>query len=144
MSYNALAPANQLVTILTGLSGMGAAQLGMPLSIGPRVTSYVTMGSQASSVKAAGVKQRTTRYFVVMAYRLDDAESTAESTLMSLVDAFMQAIHDDKTLAGTVYNAEVNSLAADEPDYQLRAGKEFREYPLVVEVVQRAAYEVNP
>lgn len=144
MSYNAAAVASQIVTILNGLSGMGSAQIGAPESVGPRVSAYVTLGSQTTGAKTTGIKQRETRFLVVMAYRVDGAESTAETTLMGLVDAFMKAIHDDKTLGGTVFNADVDSQAADEPDYQLRAGKEFREYPLIVSVIQRATYEVNP
>lgn len=144
MSFNTVAVANQLVTVLQGLSGMGAVQIGAPESMGPRVMSYVTMGSQDSRRKASGVMLRESRFFVMFAYRVDGAEATAETTLMGLVDAFMQAIDADLTLAGTVTGCEVSSQAADEPDYQLRAGKEYREYPLMVTVTQQSSYEVNP
>ncbi len=144
MSFNSTAVANQLVTLLTGLSGMGSAQIGAPETFGPRVGSYVTMGSQNTVRKATGVIQRETRFFCMIAYRVDGAEATAETTLMALVDAFMAALHADLTLSGTVTGLEANSLAADEPDYQLRAGKEYREYPVVVTVTQRDSYEVNP
>lgn len=144
MSYNSAAVASQLVAILSGLPGMGTAQIGVPESVGLRVSAYVTLGSQTTGAKTAGIKQRETRFFVVLAYRLDGAESTAETTLMGLVDAFFQAIHDDKTLGGTVFSADVDSQAADDPDYQLRAGKEYREYPVIVTVTQQAGYAVNP
>jgi len=144
MSFNNSAAANELVTILAGLSGMGAAQVGAPESVGPRVMSYVTLGSQASSRKTAGVMQRETRFFCMFAYRVDGAEASAETTLMDLVDAFLAALHADLTLNGTVRSLEANSLAADEPEYQLRAGKEYREYPVMVTVVQQDSYSVNP
>lgn len=144
MSFNNTAVLNRLQTILTGLSGMGAAQIGAPEAVGPRVMSYVTMGSQSTTRKATGVIQRETRFFVMFAYRVDAAEATAETTLAGLVDAFLVALHADLTLAGTVEALETNSLAADEPEYQLRAGKEYREYPVVLTTVQRDSYTVNP
>lgn len=144
MSFDSTAVANQLVTVLTGLSGMGAAQIGAPESVGPRVMSYVTMGSQQTVRKATGVMQREGRFFCMFAYRVDGAEATAETTLMGLVDAFLAALHADLTLGGTVFSLEANSLAADEPEYQLRAGKEYREYPVMVTVTQRDGYTVNP
>jgi hypothetical protein len=139
-----LAVANALVSVLQGLSGMGAAQIGVPESVGPRVTSYVTMGSQSANRKASGVKLRESRFFCMFVYRVDQAEATAETTLMGLVDAFLVALDADLTLGGTVNSLEVSSAGADEPDYQLRAGKEYREYPVVVTVTQQGSYAVNP
>lgn len=144
MSFNNLAVANQLVTVLSGLSGMGVVQIGAPESVGPRVSSYVTMGGQHPGRKATGVVQRETRFLCMFAYRVDGAEATAETTLMNLVDAFFTALFADLTLGGTVMSLEADSQAADEPEYQLRAGKEYREYPVVVTVTQRGSYTVNP
>lgn len=144
MAYNSGAVANQLVTVLDGLSGMGAAQIGAPESVALRVSAYVTMGSQSVVRKATGITQRESRFFVLFAYRVEGAESTAETTLMGLVDAFFNALYADLTLGGTVHSLEANSQAADEPDYQLRAGKEYREYPVTVTVIQRDSYDINP
>lgn len=144
MAFNSVAVANALVVVLSGLAGMGAVQIGAPESVGPRVSAYVAMGSQTSSRKVTGIMQRESRFFCMLAYRVDGAEATAETTLMSLVDGFLNALHVDLTLGGTVASLEANSQAADEPDYQLRAGKEYREYPVMVTVVQRDSYTVNP
>lgn len=144
MSYNSGAVAAKLVTLLTGLSGMGTAQIGAPESVGPKVSAYVTMGGQSVVRKATGITQRESRFFVLFAYRVDGAEGTAETTLMEGVDAFLAALYADLTLDGTVYALEASSAAADEPDYQLRAGKEYREYPMIVTVIQRDSYAVNP
>jgi hypothetical protein len=144
MAYNAAAVASALQTILSGLSGMGAVQIGAPTSVGPQVGAYVTMGSQAIVRKSAGITQREGRFFCMLVYRVDGAETTAETTLMGLADAFMDALHADLTLGGVVADLMADSQAADEPDYQLRAGREYREYPIVVTVTQRATYEVNP
>ncbi len=145
MSYNTSAVATELVSILSGLSGIGAAQIGAPESIGVKVSAYVTMGGQATTRKATSLTQRETRFFCLFAYRVEGAEATAETTLMGLIDDFMNAIDADLTLNGTVAGVvSVDSSSADEPEYQLRAGKEYREYPVIVTVIQRDSYTVNP
>ena len=144
MSFNSLVVANQLVAVLQGLNGMGAVQIGVPESVGPRVMSYVTMGGQTTARRATGTLLREARFLCMFAYRVDGAEATAETTLMGLVDAFLGALYADLTMGGTVLGLEASSQAADEPDYQLRAGKEYREYPVMVTVTQQGSYEVNP
>lgn len=144
MAFDSLSVANELLWILENLPGMGAAQIGAPASISPKVGSYVTMGSQAPNRIATGVTERDLRMFCMLVYRLDGAEATAETTLMTLADRFVEELHLDLTLNGVVRDVLVNSLAADEPDYQLRAGKEYREYPIIVSVKQRGTYQVSP
>ena len=144
MAFDNGAVAAQLKTVLEGLSGMGVVQIGAPASIGPQVGAYVTMGSQEWTRKTTGTTRRQTRFFCLFAYRLDGAETTAETTLMSLVDAFLAALAADLTLSGNVVGLEADSTAADEPEYQLRGGKEYREYPVIVTTTQQGTYEVNP
>ncbi|MCP4415960.1 MAG: hypothetical protein GY805_05015 [Chloroflexi bacterium] len=123
---------------------MGAAQIGAPESVGPQMISYVTLGGLQVERVATGIVQRESRYFCMLAYRVDGAESTAETTLMDAVDDVLAALHADLTLNGTVTSLDASSATADEPEYQMRAGKEYREYPIVVRVTQRDAYTVNP
>jgi hypothetical protein len=144
MSVSNLAVAQKLVTVLLGLNGMGHAQIGAPESIGPRLGAYVSMGSQSNTRKTAGMVQRQTRFFVLFVYRVDKAETAAETALMALIDAFFAALHADLTLGGTVRDLQADSVSADEPEYQLRAGREYREYPVIVSVTQYGPYEVNP
>lgn len=144
MSFNSGAVASALVTVLEGLTGMGAVQIGAPTSVGPTVSAYVTMGSINAVRVVTGVTRRQSRFFICLCYRIDGAESTAETTLMSLVDELMADLHADLTLGGVVDDLEISSNAADDPDYQLRAGKEYREYPLIVTVAQDGVYTVNP
>ncbi len=144
MAFNSGAVAAQLKTVLEGLSGMAVVQIGAPESVGPRISAYVTMGGQNVSRKTTGTTQRQTRFFCMMLYRVDGAETTAETTLMSLADAFMAALYADLTLSGTCTDLEASSNLADEPEYTVRAGKEYREYPIVVIVTQQGTYEVNP
>jgi hypothetical protein len=144
MAFDAAATAEAIVDVLEGLTDIGAVQIGAPQSVGPQVSAWVGLGGHQTIRKATGVTQRETRYYVLFCYRVDGAEATAETSLMDLVDEFMEDLHADLTLAGTVVDLRVESPAADEPDYQLRAGKEYREYPAVVTVTQRGTYDPIP
>ena len=142
MSYNTKAPAQKLLTIIQGLSGMGSAQLGVPESWGTKVCAYIGMGSQPTVKKATQVIGRDARYFVSFGYRLDGAEATAEEAMMDLVDAFLAALYADMTLGDTCKSIEVDTGLADAPEYQLRAGKEYREYPIIITCRQYGTYAV--
>lgn len=144
MALNTQAVADALVAVLSGLSGIGAVQIGVPESTSPRVSAYVTMGSQPNERKATGLVRRNARYFVLFAYRVDKAETKAETTLMGLVDAFLAALYADLTLGGACKSIEIDTGLADTPDYQLRADKEYREYPVIVTAAQDANYNTNP
>lgn len=144
MSINTLAAANGIIAVLEQLSGLATVQIGVPLSVGTTVSAWVGLGGQADVRKATAVVQKRTRFFVMFCYRVDGNETTAETALMTLVDAFTVALNADLTLGGTVKELTISSAAADEPDYQLRAGKEYREYPMVIEATQHGSYTVNP
>ena len=75
---------------------------------------------------------------------MDESESTAETTLLGLIPAFDAALHADLTLNGTVLSLTLNSLTADEPEYQLRAGKEYSDYPMVVAAKLQGSFTTNP
>lgn len=142
MIYNSTLVAERLVTILNDL--VGVAQIGAPAAVGTQLAAYVTMGSQSRSRKATGVGMRLGRFMVMFVYRVDKNEIAAETALMAVVDEFLAELDADLTLGGAVAALEADSQAADEPDYQLRAGREFREYPVVVTVTQYGPFEVNP
>lgn len=144
MSYDSVAIANGLLAVLQGLPGLAAAQIGVPDDPGYRVSAYVTMGSIGKQPKASGVTQRESRFFVVFVYRVGRDEVAAELALMALVDAFMAALDADRTLGGVARAMEAESVAADEPIYQLRVGQEYREYPMTITARQYGAYAVNP
>lgn len=135
--------AEELVNVLSGLSV--SAQIGLPKGVGPRLYGFVTMGSQQLVRKTTGTAQRRRRFFVLLVYRVDGDEDAAEDVLMDLVDSFVGALLADLTLNGTCRSLEVDTGLADEPDYQLRAGKEFREYPVLVEALGLGeGFETNP
>lgn len=136
--------AQQLKTLAVGLAGVGGAQIGVPESVGVRVYAIVSAGSQTIIEKTTGTLKRDGRYNVTFAYRLDGSETTAEETLMDLIDAYLVVLFADKTLGGRCRNIEVDLSLADAPEYQLRAGKEFREYPILITAVQEGPFTINP
>jgi len=140
MALNTLAIANAIVVKLQALSGIGTVQIGVPESTNYRVSAYVTMASQPNVRKATGLVRREARFFVNFCYRVDKAETTAETTLMGLVDAFLTALYADLKLGGACNSLEIDTGLADTPDYQLRADKEFREYPIILTAAQDAPY----
>lgn len=144
MALNTKAVAQKLVTILAALTGMGSVQIGAPESWGKRVCAFVSMGGQPLVRKTTGTTARDAHYYVVLAYRLDQAESTAETTLMDLVDAFVAAVEADLTLGGTCKAVDLDLSAGDAPEYQLTAGQEFRQYPIIVSCRQYGSYATNP
>lgn len=144
MSVNNAAVAARIAAILANIDGMGAVNIGAPTAVPVTVSSYVTLGSQTTQRVAQGVFEQVARFWVMFLYRVDGNETTAENALMGMVDGFVAAVMADLSLAGTVDTATVDSSAADAPDYQLRAGKEYREYPVVVTVTQRGAFAPNP
>lgn len=147
MSLNTKAVANQLVTLLEGLAGIGSVQIGVPESWDKRVNAWVSMGSQPLVRKATGLTARDAHYFVMFAYRIAStagSESTAETTLMDLVDAFVAAVEADLTLGGTCKAVDLDLSSGDAPEYQLRAGQEFRQYPIIVSCRQYGSYNTNP
>lgn len=137
MAFNLAGPLNRIVAILTGLSGMQTVYTGVPESIGTRVSAYVTLGGMRVADKATQLLQREQRYFVAFAYRVSGAEATAEADLMTMVDAFIAAIYADRTLNGTAKGVTIDAGLADQPEYRVLAGQEFRVYPIVVGCTQQ-------
>lgn len=144
MAFNTRAPAEALVAMLDGLTGVSGAQLGVPASVATRIYATVTAASQALTSKATATTRRAARYMCTLVYRMDGTEAAAEQALMDVLDLFIAALMADRTLGGLVKDLEVDPTLADTPEYQARAGKEYREYPILVTVYQDGSYTVNP
>lgn len=149
MALDSVAILEQLQTtlqaVITAEAGLAnAVTIGVPESPPAKIFGYVTLGSQSTERAATGIFERTTRIMVMLGYRVNGAEATAERDLSAVVDAFVTAIYADLSLGGAVQSATVDSSAADDPDYQLRVGQEYREYPMIVSVLERGAFAPNP
>lgn len=140
MALNTAAVASALETLVGGLSGVGTTGIGIPESTDHRVSAYITMGSQPNGIKTTERTWRGARFFILLAYRVDRNQTTAETTLMGVVDALLTALYADPKLGGTCEGIEIDTGLADTPDYQLRAGKEYREYPIIVTARQYGPY----
>lgn len=136
--------ANAIVDVLEGLTGIGPVQIGVPKSFTERIHAFVTMAGKPMGRKNAGMTYVDHRFFVNFVYRVADAESTAETTLMALVDEFLEALHDDLTLGGVCEGLDMDVTAPDEPEYRIYAGREYRDYPVVISARQYGSYATNP
>ncbi len=140
MTYATKAGADAIVAVLRGLAGLSSAQaqVGVPEGMGARLYATVTAGSQVyvrQSVGLGGLTSRDTRYTVMLYYQLNQNEEGAEDALMDVLDALMTALpigHD--TGYGQVMGLDTS--LADLPDYQVHAGKEYREYPILITLRQ--------
>lgn len=135
-----------LVNVLAGLSGMGAdvVTMGVPESIGPRLSAYVVSASRVITKKATGITASDPRFNCVLAYRADGDVAAAEYQLIGVLDAFIDALNADLTLGGVCYGVEIDLTLSDTPQYFIRAGKEFREYPVLVTLRQYGAFNPRP
>lgn len=144
MAFNTKAPAEALVALLDGLTGVAGAQLGVPASVSTRIYATVTAASQVITPKTSATTRRGARYNCTLIYRLDGTEAAAEQALMDVLDLFIAALMADRTLGGLVKDIEIDATLADSAEYQVRAGKEYREFPILVTVYQDGSYTVNP
>ncbi len=144
MALDSGAIADALVDVLEGLTGIGPVQIGVPKAFTERIHAFLTMGGKVGGRKNSGMTFVDHRFFVNFVYRVADAESNAETALMDLVDEFLQALYDDLTLTGACEGVEIDVTAPDEPEYRMYAGKEYRDYPIVVTVRQYGSYATNP
>ena len=132
MTFNTKAVAQYLDTLAGGLSGVSGHQIGVPESISVKVYAFTTAGGQTIGKKTTGQVYRDARFNVTFAYRVSNAEATAETALMDVLDLFLAAIPADLTLGATCEASDVDTSLADSPEYIQRAGVEFREYPVIV------------
>jgi hypothetical protein len=140
--FNTAGPLQALYDLLTTLTvpGLQRVYIGAPESFSNQVSAYVAVAGQRIVDKATGLLQREARYLVVLGYRVKDHEDTAETTLAAIVDAFVTAIYQDRTLAGWSRVTSVDLTQADTPQYEIVAGQEYRRLPMVVTVLQSQTY----
>lgn len=136
-----------LVTMVTGVTGMQRVYKGVPESLSNTVDAYITVGGHTIDSEEFGENRRDTHFWVVFGYRVHGAEATAEDTLADYIDAFEAAFFTarhggtglfDHATTG-VEDGLLDASVADSGDYLAFAGQEFRTWPYLVTVVQRAA-----
>jgi len=150
MALDSAGPVEAIQDLLEGLNdGAGHAllqnvDLGVPTVIGHAVGAYVALAGQRVVIKAQGVIQRSSDYYVGLCYQVVGAQSGAELALAVALDAFIRAVYLDLTLGGLVLRIDLNLAVAGTPIYQNIANQEYRTFPIVVTLTQQDTYKVNP
>lgn len=125
--------------ILAALDGMEHVQRGEPLDPPANVHAYILIGGQQPTRVSTGNNFKRTGHFLVMfVVRTRGEEDETEDILADLYDAFEDAILADPTCGGLTTNIELDTSAADNPEYRRMYGPEFRIYPVTVIASQRA------
>lgn len=148
MAFDLTSPLNHILGMVAALPGLSEEQIGAPMSWSKRLNGYVTIGHQPSGIKTAGgTVWRDAHYFVDLGYDCNQTATgvtSAELGLATAIDAFLKAIYADLTLGGTVHATTVETGLADEPEYRVRSGTEFREYPILLICRQYDVYRSTP
>jgi hypothetical protein len=138
MAWDVQGPLTYLTTLIDGLTSMsGTVSQGEPESPDSRVAAMVSVGGFDLQHKTTGSLQRVQRYWVEFYRRVGGDEAAAEADIADLVDEFCQAWQGDLTLGGTALNTTLDGNYADQPDYRLMRGPEFRVYPLLITATQQ-------
>lgn len=141
--WSTAGPLSQLVTIVTGLTGVQQVYTGIPESVEKRLCAFVTLGGQDIANKTTGgLMQRMQSYRVVFVYAVEEAEAGAELAVAAVIDLLLDALFADRTLNGTLEQMEVDATEADRPEYARVAGVDYRQYPITIRGVQRKTYPV--
>lgn len=140
MSLESLAPLDAIKTRWTAAGAQRVSE-GAPESNATRKSVYITGGRFELSDGPTGLLERRGRFFNGVYWRVGGAEASAERESLALIDTFITNFHTGvdygRTLDGTVDSAAIESVAIDEPLYQVVAGVEYRVHPLIIVYWQR-------
>lgn len=144
MAFNARGGLLALETLLTAIRyGDGQkiqhVYIGRPKAPVNALSATITLG-QHDPERWAGEQlvRQAGSYLVTLFYRVGTSdERTAELAIAELLDAVTLAIYRDPTLGGVSNTTVINTSLANDPRYLLWSGEEFREYPILVAVLQR-------
>jgi hypothetical protein len=139
MTLESLAPLDAIKARWTAAGAQRVSE-GAPESQAVRKSVYITGGRFELFDTVTGLLERRGRFFNGVYWRVGGAEATAERESLALIDAFIIAFHTGadagRTLGGTVETAALESVAIDEPLYQVVAGVEYRVHPLIIVYTQ--------
>jgi hypothetical protein len=130
-----------LAALVGGLAGVTTVYVGVPESLGPRVSAYVALADAAADDKATGLLRVTLTLLVVFGYRVDGAEADAERVVADLAGAFWAAYYADRNLGGKLVEGRPAPSVSAGPEYTIVAGQEFRRLPLAIMGAQLASYQ---
>ena len=149
MSFGVKAAKNNLITLITGTTGLQAVYDGAPESMPTKTSAWVTLGDvvqPAQAVASGGLYELTTHLIIVIGHAVEGAEEVAEDYVCDAVDEIIVSILTNRThtvngvapmLGGTVKTMDPPGPAAMPSDYVTIAGQPARIYPLAIEIRQR-------
>ena len=149
-AFNLVGGLTALVSLLESAplvtAGLQKVYAGSPEAFANRVSAYVAILPGAPSPSGSGgVVSRDVRYFIGIGYRIGGAESTAETVLAAVVDAFHVAFYTTypaRDLGGVITNGRFEDHPERSPVYQRLAAQEFRIVPLVLVGTQSQTFSL--
>ena len=122
-----------LAALVVG-TGIPACKIGVPASLSNVMSAFVTVGPQPYSGHTNHTYNRTPRFTIILGYMVIGSEETAELAIADAIDNITGALLADRTFGGLVQSVEWDTATGDSPEYRVYAGREFRLYPIVVQV----------
>jgi hypothetical protein len=117
---------------------------GEPMVGGARIIAVVTAAGEGPSASLSSqLLRQPLRFHITLGYALDGDSTGAEEAMCLLKDALRRALYAAMRtkLGGVVDSLEAPDFTpADNPDYRVRAGDEYREYPIVVTAWQQETF----
>jgi len=134
--------------LVDAVPGIQTVYTGTPESSATRVMAYVAfLGADVQDKALGGLFRGRLRYFVGIGYRVEKAETAAETTMAQASTDFIMAFYANRNahtlLGGTVDSMELIASQSSEPVYTTLNGREFRVVPHIVEVTQHQTVPVT-
>jgi hypothetical protein len=141
MAFNLEAPLDKIKAHAAASTGVEAAIVGSPASLGYQVTASVTLAGFSARPDDFDAEGQHQDYLVEFGYDTGGDVDAAERAICKAVPSLKDRIDHDVTLGNTVVRASVDGRLAGTPEYVAVAGSEIRRYPVLVQCVLE---EPNP
>lgn len=136
MAFNTSAQLTRVVTLLESATltaaGLQDVIVGVPGTIGYKLSAFVTLGGQSAQDQAAGLVYCDASIRVTFAYRTGGDVATAETALADVLDAFKTAFYAARKTDAVLRGMKLDLSIAGAPRYETVAGQEYREWPLLL------------
>lgn len=134
----------EVLSVLVEGIGVPNCTIGVPAALTNTVSAFVFVGPQPTTGHTNHTYNRTPRFVIVLGYMVVGAEAGAELKLADHLDALTAKLLSDRTLGGKVQSVVWDTAIGDAAEYRAFAGREFRLYPIVVQIKWTEHYEELP
>jgi hypothetical protein len=140
MALNLVPPYDKITALLTALPGMQKVFEGVPQTLEKGVNAYVAVTAQeVTDEYSSGLIRNKATFFVGLSYvvRANDASASERALLALLVELIKALVIARRTkLDDTCDTLEWDFSLASDPAYAVSGTREFRIFPVLVNVVQ--------